>query len=100
MGAVWALDVRSLLGKLAPSAESLNFQRTAQQCELSEAGSTLKQLVDFGYLYVMYPSASDANDVMMRLNVAIITRNVVEKRDLARLSHFAKLLQNPMHSGQ
>jgi hypothetical protein len=100
IGVVWALGVHSLLGKLARPAESLNFYRTAQQCELSQAGSTLEKLVHFGYLYVMYPSASDAKDVVMRLNVAVIARNVVQERYLARLSHFAKLLQNPMDCGQ
>ena len=92
--------VHSLLGKLAPPAESINFYRTAQQCELSEAGSTLEKLVHFGYLYVMYPSASDAKDVVMRFHVAVITRKIVQDRYLARLSHFAKLLQNPMDCGQ
>ena len=48
----------------------------------------------------MYPSASDAKDVVMRLNVAVIARNIVQERYLARLSHFAKLLQNPMDCGQ
>jgi hypothetical protein len=97
---VWALDVHSLLGKLAPPAESLNFQRTAQQCELSQTCSTLEKLVHFGHLDVMYPSALDAKDVMMRLHVAVIARNIVQERYLARLSHFAKLLQNPMDCGQ
>jgi len=92
--------VHSLLGNLAPPAEGLNFQRTAQQSELSQAGSTLKKLVHSGYLYVMYPSASDADDVVMRLDVAIIARNFMQERYLARLSHFAKLLQNPMDCGQ
>jgi hypothetical protein len=95
-----ALGLHSLLGKLAPPAESFDFQRTAQQCELSQAGCTFEKLVHFGYLYVMYPSASDAKDVVMRLHVAVIARNVVQERYLARLSHFAKLLQNPMDCGQ
>jgi hypothetical protein len=94
------LGVHSLLGNLAPPAESIDFQRTAQQCELSQAGCTFEKLVDFGYLYVMYPSASDAKDVVMRLHVAVIARNIVQERYLARLSHFAKLLQNPMDRGQ
>jgi hypothetical protein len=97
---VRALDVHSLLGKLALPAESLNLQRAAQQCELSQVGSTLEELVHFGYFYVMYPSASDAQDVVMRLHVAVITRKIVQNRYLARLSHFAKLLQNPMDCGQ
>jgi len=92
--------VHSLLGKLAPPAEGLNFQRTAQQSELSQAGSTLEQLVHSGYLYVMDPPASNANDVVMRFDVAVIARDFVQQRYLARLSHFAKLLQNPMDCGQ
>ena len=100
IGVLWALCVLSLLGKLAPPAESLNFYRTAQQGELSQAGSTLEELVHFGYLDVMYPSASDAKDVVMRLDVAVIARDIVQERYLARLSHFTKLLQNPMDRGQ
>ena len=92
--------MHSLLGKLASPAESINFYRTAQQCELSEAGFTFEKLVHFGYFYVMYPSASDTKDVMMRLHVAVITCKIVQDRYLARLSHFAKLLQNPMDCGQ
>jgi hypothetical protein len=99
-GVVWALGVHSLLGQLAPPAESFNFQRTAQQCELSQAGSTLEKLVHFGYLNVIYPPAADAKDVVMRLHVAVKARNIVQERYLARLSHFAKLLQNPMDRGQ
>jgi hypothetical protein len=90
----------SLLGELALPAESFNFQRTAQQCELSEAGSTLEKLFQLGYLDVMYPSASDAKDVVMRLHVAVIARDIVQERYFARLSHFAKLLENPMDCGQ
>jgi hypothetical protein len=97
---LWVFGVHSLFGKLASPAESINFYRAAQECELSEAGSTLEKLVHFGYLYVMYPSASDAKDVVMRLHVAVITRKIVQNRYLARLSHFAKLLQNPMDCGQ
>jgi hypothetical protein len=100
IGLVWTLGVPSLLGKLAPPAESFNFQRAAQQCELSQAGSTLEQLVHFGYLDIVYPSASDAKDVVMRLHVAVIARNIVQERYFACLSHFAELLQNPMDCGQ
>ena len=97
---MWALGLHSLLGKLAPPAERINFQRTAQQCELSQAGPTLQKLVHLGYLYVMHPSASDAKDVVMRLDVAVKARDIVQQRYLARFSHFAKLLQNPMDRGQ
>jgi hypothetical protein len=96
----WTLHTHSVLGKLAAPAESIDFQRTAQQCELSKAGRTFQKLVHFGHLYVLYPSASDAKDVVMGLHVAVIAGNIVQERDLARLSHFAKLLQNPMDSGQ
>jgi hypothetical protein len=96
----WTLGVHSLLDKLAPPAESVDFQRTVQQCELSQAGCTFEKLVHFGYLYVIFPSASDAKDVVMRLDVAVIARSIVQERYLARLSHFAKLLQNPMDRGQ
>ncbi len=48
----------------------------------------------------MYPPASDAKNVVMRLHVAVIARNIVQEGYLARLSHFAKLLQYPMDCGQ
>jgi hypothetical protein len=67
---------------------------------LSQAGSTLEKLVHFGYLYVMYSSAADAKDVVMTLHVAVIARNIVQERYLARLPHFAKLLQNTMDCGR
>ena len=88
--------VHSLLGKLASLADSINFQRTAQQCELSQIGFSLEKLVHSGYFYVMYPSASNAKDVVMRLHVAVIARKIVQERYLTRFSHLAKLLQNPM----
>ena len=96
---MWTLSVQSLLGKLAPPAKSIDLQRTAEQGELSQAGCTFEKLVNFGYLYVLYPSASDANDVVMKLHVAVIAGNIVQERYLARLSHAAKLLQNPMDCG-
>ena len=94
------LCAHSLLGKLAALAESFDFQRTAQERELSQARCTFEKLVYFGYFYVTYPSASDAKDVVMRLDVSIVTRNIMKQCYLARLSHFAKLLQNPMDCGQ
>jgi hypothetical protein len=94
------LTAGSLFSQLAAPAESLDFQRAAKQCKLSKVGSTFEKLVRFGYLQVMYPSASHTKDMVMRLHVAVIACNVVEERYLARLSHFAKLLQNPMDRGQ
>ena len=86
--------------KLAAPAESIDFQRTAQQRELSQAGGTFEELVHLGHLYVMYPSAPDAKDMVMGLHIAVIARNIVEERHLASLPHFAKLLQNPMDRSQ
>jgi hypothetical protein len=99
IGVVWTLCAHSLLGKLAPLAESFDLQRTAQECELSQARCTFEKLVYFGYFYITYPSAPDAKDVLMRLHVAVIARGIVEERYLARFSRFAKLLQNPMDGG-
>ena len=93
------MGVHSLLGKLAPPAESIDFQRTAQQCELSQAGCTFEKLVHFGYLYVMYLPASDAKDMVMRFHDAVIARNIMQERYLARLTHLTKLLKNPMDGG-
>jgi hypothetical protein len=35
-----ALNVHSLIGKLAPPAESVDLHRTTQQCKLSQAACT------------------------------------------------------------
>jgi hypothetical protein len=48
----------------------------------------------------MYASASDAKDVVMRLDVAVVPRGIVEESDLARFSHAAKLFQDPMDRGR
>jgi len=95
-----ALGLPSLVCRLAPPAKSLDFHRTPQQRELSQAGCTFEKLVHFGYLDVMYASASDAKDVVMTLDIAVIARNIVQERYFARLSGFAELLQNPMDCGQ
>lgn len=94
------MGLHSLLRELASLAESLDFQRTAQQCELSEAGCAFEKLVHFGNLDVLYPSAADAEDVVVRLDVAVIAGNVVEEGYLAGLADFAKLLENAMDGGQ
>ena len=94
------MAARSLLGKLAAPAQSLDFQRAAKQCKLSKVGRTFEKFVRIGDLYVMDSPASHTKDVVMRLYVAVIACNVVEERYLTRLSHFAKLLQNPVDRGQ
>ena len=94
------MAARSLFGKLAAPAESLDFQRAAKQCKLSKVWGTFEKLVCFGYLDVMDPSASHTKDVVMRLYVSVIARNVVEEGYLARLSHLAKLLEDPVDRGQ
>ncbi|HKV53669.1 MAG TPA: hypothetical protein VJN94_03410 [Candidatus Binataceae bacterium] len=92
--------MRSLLCQLASPAKSVNFQRAAQQCELPQAGFTLNKFVYLGYFDVLYPSASDAKDVVMGLHVAVIARKIVQQRYLACFSYFAKLLKNPMDGSQ
>ena len=94
------MDLRCFPGEPAAPAESFNFQRTAQQCELSQARCALKKFIHFGYLDVIDPSASDAQNVVMRLNITVIARNIMQERYLARLPHVAKLVQNPMDGVQ
>jgi hypothetical protein len=100
MGVVWTLGVRWLLSKLALPAESIDLKRTAQQCELTKIGCTFEKPIHFRHLYVIYPFAADTKDVVMRLHVAVIARNLVQESYLTRLSHCAKLLQNPVDRGQ
>jgi hypothetical protein len=94
------LEVRSLIGKPAAPAESFNFQRTAQQCELSQARGPRKKFVHFGHLDVTDAAASNAQDVVMRLDIAVVARNIVQQRYLARLPYFAKFIENPMDGVQ
>jgi hypothetical protein len=90
----------ALLGHLAASAERLDFQRTAYQGELPQTGSTFEELVHFRYLDILNAPAANANDMMMRLDVAVVTRGIMQKRYLARLADLAEFLQNPMHGRQ
>jgi hypothetical protein len=94
-----ASGVRSPLGKSAAPAESLDFQRTAQQCELPQAECTFEKLIHFRYFDVMYPSTSDAEDVVMSLHVAVVACSIMQQGYLACLTRLAKLFQNPMDGG-
>ena len=94
------LGACSLLGKLTPLAEGVYFQRAAQQCELPQARCPYQKLVDFRYLNVMYPSALHAQHMMMRFDVAVIARDIVQKGHLARLSYLAEFVENSMDGGQ
>ena len=38
--------------------------------------------------------------MVVRLDMAIVTRAAMKRGDLARLAHLAKLLENPMDGGQ
>jgi len=91
--------VRSLLGKSATPAESIDFKRTAQQRELPQAVCTFEKLIHFRYFDVMYPSTSDTEDVVMSLHVAVVACSIVQERYLACLARLAKLFQNPMDGG-
>jgi hypothetical protein len=44
----------------------------------------------------MYSSAPDAKHVVMRLDVAVIARDIMEEGYFAGFADFAKLLENPM----
>ena len=92
--------MQSLIGKLASPAQRVDFQRASQQCELSEAGRTFEQPVHLGNFYVMYSPALHAQHVVMRFDVTVIARGVVQQRYFARLSYVAKLLEDPMDRGQ
>jgi hypothetical protein len=96
----WTVGVKSLFGELAPPAQRFDFYRTAQQRELSQAGLALEKLLHFGDFDVVYASASDAQDVVMRLDVAVVAGDIVQQRYLAGLADFAELLQNPMDCRQ
>jgi hypothetical protein len=97
---VGAMRVGALLSNLATAAERVDLERAAQQRELSKVGGPFQQPVHPGYLNVLYSSASDTKDVMMRFHVAVIARDIVKQRYLARLSHLAELLENPMNRCQ
>ena len=48
----------------------------------------------------MDPAASNANDMVMTLDVAVIARDIVEVGYLAGLAHFTELLENTMDRRQ
>jgi hypothetical protein len=93
-------EARSLLGDLAASAERMDLQRTAQQCELSQAPGTFDKLVHVGNLDVVYPPAADAKNMMVRLDVAVIASDIVQERYLARLTDVAKFVKDAVDGGQ
>lgn len=95
-----AFSVHSFFGKLAALAKGFDFHRAAKQGELPQAVSTVEKFLHFRNLDVLYPSAAYAEDVMMRLDVAVIAGNVVQEGYLAGLSHRTKLLENPMDGSQ
>jgi hypothetical protein len=72
-----ALSVRSPLGKSATPAESIDFERTAQQCELPQAVCTFEKLIHLRYFDVMYPPTADTEDVVMSLHVAVVACSIV-----------------------
>jgi hypothetical protein len=45
----------------------------------------------------MYASASDAKDVVMRLDVAVVARAVMQMRNFARFPHLAQCFERAMH---
>jgi len=93
---VRTLGVRSPLRKSAAPAESIDFQRTTQQCELPQAVCTFEKLIHFRYFDVMHPSTSNTKDVVVSLHVAVIACSIVHERYLACLTRRAKLFQDPM----
>ena len=99
-GLLSARGVPSLVRKLAALAESLDFQRTAQQGKLPQAGCAFEERVYFRHFYVLHPLASHAHDVVVGLHVAVIARNIVQERYLPSLTDFAKFVQDPMDRGQ
>ena len=67
---------------------------------MAQAGGTFKQFVDVGYIYVIDPLTSYADHMVMRLDVAVVTRCIVQQGYLACLSHLAKFVEDSMDRGQ
>ena len=68
--------------------------------QTAQARGTREELFHSGYLYVMYPPASDAKHVVMRLDIAVIASHFMQERYLARLPCFTKFVENPMDGVQ
>src|SRR5271169_4589269 len=81
-------------------AQRLNLQRAAEHFEIADGRAALQHLLELGYLDIAHPPALHAYHVMMRGEVAVVARAVVQRGDLARLANLAQRLQGPMHGGK
>src|SRR5260221_14238557 len=80
--------------------QRLNFQRAAEQLEIADGRAPAQHLFQLGDLDIAHPTALDAYHVMMRCQVAVVARAVMERGDLARLANLAQRLERAMHRGE
>jgi len=77
-------------------AARLNLQRPAQRLETLERGIRAHQFRHLRYLDIPNPAALDTDDVLMRRQVSVVARAVMQHRDFAGLADSAERLESPM----
>src|SRR5260370_39444819 len=81
-------------------AHRLDFERRSQHGEFSQLRTPLEQPIERGNLDIANPPAFDAHHMMMRRDIAVVPRVIMQHGDLARLTNLAERLQRAMHRGE
>src|SRR5580658_7823539 len=81
-------------------AQRPNLERAAEHFEIANRGASAQYLLELGNFDVAHAPALDAYHVMMRREVAVVARAVVQHGDLARLADLAQRFQRAMHRGE
>src|SRR5579872_486430 len=81
-------------------AQRLDFERTPEHFEIANGGASAQHLFEFGDFDITHAPALYAYDMMMRREIAVIARAVVQGRHLARLADLAQRFQRAMHGGE
>ena len=85
---------------LAMIAQRLHFQGPSERGETIKREPAVNHSLKAVDRDIANRSAFDADDVMVRIEIAIVTRAVMQERDLARLADRAQGFQRSMHCRQ
>ena len=77
--------------------QRLNLERATEQLEIADCFAAAQHLFELGNLDIAHPAALNAYHMMMRREVAVVARAVVQGGDLTRLANLAQRLQRAMH---
>src|SRR5579871_6219609 len=81
-------------------AQRAHLDRASEQLEFAERSAPGEQRVELRSLEVRDPLAAYADHVMVRAGVAIVTRALVQRRDLACLADLAQAFERAMDGGK